>query len=65
MAVCGVVPVAAVVSVFPSIVRTPALQREHYYCCGMFEAEIGPEEPYKTGLLCMIACFGGILATPA
>ena len=30
MAVCGVVPVAAMVPVFPSMVHMPALQRDHY-----------------------------------
>ena len=30
MAVCGVVPVAAIMPVFPSIVHIPALQRDHY-----------------------------------
>ena len=31
MTLCGVVPVAAIVSVFPSIVHIPALQRGHYF----------------------------------
>ena len=60
MAVCGVVPVAATLPVFPSIVPMPALQRDHFTAvipfivqCRYFPLEHAPalQEDYYTLLL--------------